>query len=277
MKPFANNQDTTVNECFAVIDTETSWQDKVISIGVVIAQKNYHIVAEAYYIITPECELPAIYEDALYYYNKCVKCERSEAISEVRGLLQSYHVENIFAYNASFDYNHLPEMRDFVWHDIMRMAAYRQYNPNIPKDAECWATGKLKSGFGVESIMRMLTGDKWYYETHNAVIDAIDELTIMALLGYAPEQYPNIYEKMASVLKAQKQREKNELCRKKLQEYLSQGNIDVINFECKNEPVTIRCRQCMQSWEVCYYDVNSKRPKCPNCFPKVKPRATNKK
>lgn len=39
MKPFANNQDTTVNECFAVIDTETSWQDKVISIGVVIAQK----------------------------------------------------------------------------------------------------------------------------------------------------------------------------------------------------------------------------------------------
>ena len=108
MKPFANNQDTTVNECFAVIDTETSWQDKVISIGVVIAQKNYHIVAEAYYIITPECELPAIYEDALYYYTKFVKCERSEAISEVRGLLQSYHVENIFAYNASFDYNHLP-------------------------------------------------------------------------------------------------------------------------------------------------------------------------
>ena len=46
MEPFANNQDTTVNECFAVIDTETSWQDKVISIGVVIAQKNYHIVAE---------------------------------------------------------------------------------------------------------------------------------------------------------------------------------------------------------------------------------------
>ena len=63
--------------------------------------------------------------------------------------------------------------------------------------------------------MRMLTGDKWYYETHNAVIDAIDELTIMALLGYPPEQYPNIYEKMASVLKAQKQREKNELCRKR--------------------------------------------------------------
>lgn len=105
-------------------------------------------------------------------------------------------------------------MRDFVWHDIMRMAAYRQYNPNIPKDAECWATGKLKSGFGVESIMRMLTGDKWYYETHNAVIDAIDELTIMALLGYPPEQYPNIYEKMASVLKAQKQREKTNYAEK---------------------------------------------------------------
>lgn len=89
MKPFANNQDTTVNECFAVIDTETSWQDKVISIGVVIAQKNYHIVAEAYYIITPECELPAIYEDALYY--RCIIILNS---SSARGLRQYQKCED---------------------------------------------------------------------------------------------------------------------------------------------------------------------------------------
>lgn len=85
MKPFANNQDTTVNECFAVIDTETSWQDKVISIGVVIAQKNYHIVAEAYYIITPECER------LLYMKMRCIIILNS---SSARGLRQYQKCED---------------------------------------------------------------------------------------------------------------------------------------------------------------------------------------
>ena len=43
------------NQYLAVIDTETNLLNKVMSIGVVIAQKDtYHVVAEKYYIITPE-------------------------------------------------------------------------------------------------------------------------------------------------------------------------------------------------------------------------------
>lgn len=187
------NQNMTDKEYFAVIDIETNWHNEVMSIGVVIAHKRtYHIVAEKYYVITPECKISARYGYALQDYTPLTKCNRSKAMSDLCSLLQSYYVEDIFAYNARFDYNYLPELKDFVWRDIMRIAAYKQYNPSIPDDAECCSTGRLKSNYGVESIMRMLMGDKKYFEKHNAVYDAKDELLIMQMLEYPAEQYPSI-------------------------------------------------------------------------------------
>lgn len=82
-------------------------------------------------------------------------------------------------------------MKDYIWHDIMRIAAYRQYNPMIPTSAECCKTGRLKRGYGVENIMRMI-GNKDYIETHNALLDARDELEIMRLLGHPSDIYPQI-------------------------------------------------------------------------------------
>ena len=71
----------------------------------------------------------------------------------------------------------------------MRLAAYRQYNSAIPDTAECWKTGRLKWGYGVEDILKMLSKDRRYRETHNAVSDAEDELKIMQLLGHEIGQY----------------------------------------------------------------------------------------
>ena len=76
----------------------------------------------------------------------------------------------------------------------MRLAAYRQYNRAIPDCADCYKTGRLKRGYGVEDILRMFSGNKQYSETHNAVLDAEDELKIMQLLGRGIEEY-----KIASV------------------------------------------------------------------------------
>ena len=45
------------------------------------------------------------------------------------------------------------------------------------------STGKMKRGYGVEGILRMLGEDKNYCETHNAYLDAIDELSIVKLLN----------------------------------------------------------------------------------------------
>ena len=65
----------------------------------------------------------------------------------------------------------------------MRIAAYRQYNDRIPLDAPCCRTGRLKTGYGVEPVYRLLSGRRNYFEKHNGWHDAMDELKIMQLLG----------------------------------------------------------------------------------------------
>ena len=116
-------------------------------------------------------------------------CTRQEAMADLVSWLKGWGIRDIFAYNASFDRNHLPELRNFTWHDIMRLAAYRQTNPKIPADAELCSTGRLKRGYGVEPMLRLLSGKHRYRETHNAVLDALDELSIMRLLNIPRSQY----------------------------------------------------------------------------------------
>lgn len=92
-----------------------------------------------------------------------------------------------------------------MWFDIMKLAAYKQYNKKIPETAECWGTGRLKRNYGVEPIMRMLSGKRTYREVHNAVCDAVDELKIMKLLGYSIDEYAYA-PKMSRIQKAHQPR-----------------------------------------------------------------------
>ena len=112
-------------------------------------------------------------------------------MKDLRDFLKSNDVTDIFAYNAIFDYRHLPELQYLDWYDIMKLAAYRQYNPKIPYNADCCGTGRLKSGYGVESIYRMLSGNMRYSELHNALTDAVDELEIMRMLKHEFTVYSN--------------------------------------------------------------------------------------
>ena len=73
----------------------------------------------------------------------------------------------------------------------MKIAAYKQHNPCISNNFECCKTGRLRRGDGVERMLHIL-GEEDYSETHNAVIDARDELKIMELLGYDIDFYPEI-------------------------------------------------------------------------------------
>ena len=86
----------------------------------------------------------------------------------------------------------MPEFSHMAWHDIMQLAAYIQYNHAIPSNAAICSTGRLKCGYGVEPIMRLLSNDYSYMETHNALLDAADELEIMRLLGYSVDRYKPI-------------------------------------------------------------------------------------
>lgn len=176
---------------FAVIDTETNWDDEVMSIGVVVADsKTKKKVDNVYYIIDPEYKVGGMYFYELRFEeNQACVTNRKQALKEIEEWLNRYGVQKLFAYNASFDKRHLPEYSKYVWYDIMRLAAYRQYNVAIPDSADCFKTGKLKRGYGVEDILKMLSKDRRYSETHNAVLDAQDELKIIQLLGYEINQY----------------------------------------------------------------------------------------
>ena len=172
---------------FAVIDTETTWGDSVMSIGTVIAEsETFELIDKRYYILTPFKNHGGMYTYALYANNvePDLECSREKAMSELRQFLSDNEASAMFAYNAAFDYRHLPELSHLAWYDIMKVAAYRQHNPGIPHCAECYGTGRLKRGYGVESIYRMLSGDLEYCEIHNALTDAMDELTIMRMLNH---------------------------------------------------------------------------------------------
>ncbi len=180
------------HELIAVIDTETTWQDDVMSIGIVIAKaQSLEPIGFRYYLITPECSLGGMYASRLIFgkIKPSLIQSRNVIMEQLIHFLNSYNVDHIYAYNASYDRNHLPELSKFEWYDIMRIAAYKQYNKAIPDNAECFGTGKLKKNYGVQPIMQMLTGDKKYAETHNALLDAMDELKIMRLLGHKTDIY----------------------------------------------------------------------------------------
>ena len=169
----------------AVIDTETNWSDAVMSVGLVIAREaDLSILERHYLVLDPEYRVGGMYDGALCLEDPAtVILSRAEAVRFLRERLRLNGVRKLFAYNACFDRNHLPELRSYEWYDIMRIAAYRQTNPAIPASADCCSTGRLKRGYGVEAMLRLLSGKSSYQETHNALDDALDELKIMALLG----------------------------------------------------------------------------------------------
>ena len=177
---------------FAVIDTETTWTDKVMSIGIAIADgKTKKLKDSKYYIITPEYKSGGMFSGTINDAPKerTFVMSRVAAIKDIKALLERESIDTIFAYNANFDYKHLPELDSYTWVDIMKIAAYKQYNKFIPEDAACCGTGRLRSGYGVEAILRMIVGE--YEETHNAYYDAVDELKIVELLGLDIKIYNN--------------------------------------------------------------------------------------
>lgn len=178
-------------EKFAVIDTETNWNDEVMSIGIVVADsETKKKVDSRYYIIDPEYKVGGMFSYELRLEEEGTHVtDRKHALKSMKQWMDAYHVQKLFAYNASFDKRHLPEYSGYMWYDIMRLAAYRQYNKAILDSAECYKTGRLKCGYGVENVLKMFRKDKQYSETHNAVLDAEDELQIMQLLGYGIDEY----------------------------------------------------------------------------------------
>lgn len=175
-----------------VIDTETNWADEVMSLGAVIADDHdFSAVDSRYYLISPEFQRGGMYSGALHMRSTPgeITLTRPELAAHLDEWLREYGVTAVFAYNAKFDRAHLPELAAWPWYDIMRVAAYRQYNDRIPLDAPCCRTGRLKTNYGVEPMYRLLSNRWGYREKHNGWHDAMDELKIMELLGVPLDGY----------------------------------------------------------------------------------------
>lgn len=178
---------------FAVIDIETNWNNEVMSVGIVIAEKDtFKKVDDLYFIFDPEYKVGGMFSRVLPVKErkpKDILLSRKKSMEKINATFEKYQVKELFAYNASFDKNLLKELFSYKWFDIMRIAAYRQYNDKIPDNVECCKTGKMKRNYGVEPMMQLLSGNYRYMERHNALNDAIDELEIMKLLGKSLDIY----------------------------------------------------------------------------------------
>lgn len=178
---------------FALIDTETTWSGALMTAGILIVEEGtLNIVDYKYYVNKDSLSEGGMYEHVIHIKGLKEESTSSTKIeSAICKFLDKYSISSIFAYNASFDKKVLPCLSGYHWHDIMHLAAYKQYNPAIPKSAKCCSTGRLKSGYGVESIMRLF-GYENYFEMHNALVDAKDELEIMKNLGHSVSVYPEL-------------------------------------------------------------------------------------
>lgn len=169
-----------VSTKFVVIDTETNFDDEVMPIGLVLSDEDYRPIDTRYYVIRPEHQKPSMYGSRLFVQDSpYIIDSRSVVISRLREWLSSNGVTGIFAYNASFDKKHLPELSDYKWFDIMRIASYKNHNKYITEGMEVTSGGRLVRNYGVECMIRLIDKDGDYEEVHNALIDAEDELWIM--------------------------------------------------------------------------------------------------
>lgn len=181
----------TAKKYFAVVDVETNWNNEMMSVGVVIGDvAEFNATDKRYYVIHPECQTGGIYSRVLRDVdeNLITDCSRGEAINDITALLAQYGVTDIFAYNAPFDYKCLSELNKYTWRDILPVAANRNYNDKLPDNCECFKTGLLKHGRGLENIMRLIYF-RGFTEHHNGLTDALDELQLMRLIGQPIQAY----------------------------------------------------------------------------------------
>lgn len=246
-------------EKIAVIDIETNYDQQIISIGIVIAtKKEFRPVGGKYYLIYPEHESSSLFYQELIHPNVPFirECCRLDAINEVKKIFTEENVVAIFAYNAQFDYRQLSELHDWTWYDIMRVAAYRQYNKSIPKQFETTKTGRLTRNYGVESIYRLLSGNSSFFEVHNALEDAVTELSIMQMLGLSFEEYS-----IAQYPSIEKHEKKPQ--RSRVEKNLSSQGFTLLKYKDLNSPITISCNNCSYVWETSYKA--NKNYCCPCC------------
>lgn len=277
------------NKYFAVIDVETNWDNRAMSVGVAVGNDaDFSLADKKYYVLSPEYQRGGFYSRALSDIDgKLITvCTRESAVKDMVRLFAEYAVADVFAYNAPFDYKCMPELHSYVWHDILPVAANRNTNGKLPDNCEYFGTGLLKRGRGLENIMRLIYW-QGYTERHNALLDALDELQLMRLLDqplsvyrkYEPEQYPAPRTIMRSPLFEQRRQNTLRDYRYVVDE-LCGGAVRLLDFSqtartykkengevertCYSYYFYLQCSRCAYKWTQ-DAEIFFQSPKCPKC------------
>ena len=82
---------------FAVIDTETNWNDEVMSIGVVVADaETKKEIDSVYHIIEPEYRVGGMYSNELQFDKKKTRViNRRQTLNEIKEWLNIYGVRKL--------------------------------------------------------------------------------------------------------------------------------------------------------------------------------------
>lgn len=204
METIKNQQTASENQKFAVIDIETNYKDKIFSIGVVIADNtNFNLVDKRYWIVKNNLLFGGIYIDSISaplpieFKNEIIELDtHKEMICQLINFLKNHSIKDWYSY-TKFDFRYLPELHDLFNHyDISLVARSKKFNDYIPANAKTHKNGNLIRGWGMEDIYRMVTKDECYVETHNALLDAIDELKIMKLLELDIKTFQTLKQKI---------------------------------------------------------------------------------
>lgn len=164
----------------AVLRTMTNSEGSLCAVGVVITNTaDWRPIAEYRYVIAPEAETAD--QDVLFLPVEkdciCTSCRSEHLLFRLKQMLSEEKVQYIVSYGSSARF-FLPGI-DLPWLDIQNVSAYRKYNPFIPKKAKLYRNGRMKSGYGMEAMMRIVTGDKSYIRTGNPVRDCEADLCIL--------------------------------------------------------------------------------------------------
>ena len=176
-------------EYVAIIDTKTNYLGNAISIGVAIVNAQFEIQQAQYYLIPEELmnehaskddyDIVHVYKT---YYGRLFDCQ-----NHIRTILNQYNITNIYAYNAFYVKQTLPEMNNYNWFDVARIATYKQYNHKIPINTKCDENGQLLR-YTLSNVMELMTNGYYRYVNH-ALYNALDIIQLMKYIGLSIDKY----------------------------------------------------------------------------------------
>lgn len=165
--------------------------------GVIIDVERQEIIEEFDYLIEEIWENEEImnnfyFKDRLDKFQDITEVTFSDAIKNIKNLLQKYNVNTVLAYNISFDQQSLLDTCDYMHmyidlskyeiKDIYAMACDMLKRNKEAYSVFCTETGRLSPAgnrlTNAESVYAFLTGNPDYAEDHTALEDSRIEAVI---------------------------------------------------------------------------------------------------